>query len=110
MATRFPGDREKALPAFLVERGRDCDARKVTPSGKKIALYLIESYQRSGGGTKHFNTDCNFVPSCSEYAKQAIDTLGLWRALPVIFGRLRRCNDPDKVTKEPDPFIGSGNV
>lgn len=79
-------------------------------SPKKIALYLIEQYQRSGGGSKHFNTECNFEPSCSEYVKQAIDRLGVWKAIPVAMERLKRCKDPDKVDKDADPFIGSEHV
>ena len=79
-------------------------------SPKTIALYLIERYQRSGGGSKHFNTECNFEPSCSEYAKQAIDHLGVCKAIPVAMERLKRCNDPDKADKDADPFIGSEHV
>lgn len=82
----------------------------MTLSPKRLALHLIECYQQSGGGSKHFNTECNFEPSCSEYAKQAINRLGIWKALPVVIERLQRCNDPDKVDKDADPFIGSKHV
>ncbi|MBT7334269.1 MAG: membrane protein insertion efficiency factor YidD [Gammaproteobacteria bacterium] len=66
---------------------------------------LIERYQRNGGGSRYFNTDCNFEPTCSEYAKQAILALGSRRSVPVILSRLRRCNDPDKIERVCDPFL-----
>jgi putative component of membrane protein insertase Oxa1/YidC/SpoIIIJ protein YidD len=65
----------------------------------------IEWYQRNGGGTELLSVNCNFKPSCSEYAKQAITSLGTFRALPLIARRLRRCNDRDLVEKKDDPFM-----
>jgi putative component of membrane protein insertase Oxa1/YidC/SpoIIIJ protein YidD len=70
----------------------------------RLILKLIDEYQSSGGGSRYFNTDCNFEPSCSEYARQAIKTLGLIKALPSIVARLKRCKDPDKISKDQDPF------
>ena len=66
---------------------------------------LIERYQRKGGGTKLLSVDCNFNPSCSEYAKQAIANFGAFRAMPLIARRLRRCNDRDLLEKIDDPLM-----
>ena len=76
----------------------------------QLVCHLIERYQRNGGGSKLFNTDCNFEPTCSEYAKQAIESKGLLFALPIIFGRLKRCNDPDKIERDYDPFVKTEHV
>ena len=76
----------------------------------EFACKMIEKYQKSGGGSKLFNTCCNFEPTCSEYAKQAIKSKGLVFALPIILNRLKRCNDPDKVEPESDPFIERKHV
>ena len=62
------------------------------------------------GGAKFFNTDCNFEPTCSEYAKQVLQNKGLIAAAPIIINRLQRCNDPDKVEREADPYVVDNNV
>ena len=80
------------------------------PIFSKIAIYFINLYQRNGGGSGLLNVDCNFEPTCSEYAKQAIEKKGLMSAIPIIIRRLRRCNDPDKVDRELDPFVEDNNV
>lgn len=73
-------------------------------------MTLINRYQSLGGGSKLFNTDCNFEPTCSEYAKQAIEAKGIRASFPIIVNRLRRCNDPDKVGRDLDPFLDNRNV
>ncbi len=76
----------------------------------KLACRLIDYYQRKGGGSILLNTDCNFEPTCSEYAKQAISGVGLLAAWPIIISRLKRCKDPDKVRRDYDPFIKDSHV
>ena len=76
----------------------------------EVACKIITYYQDKGGGAKLFNIDCNFEPTCSEYAKQAIRNIGLFAAMPHIFNRLRRCSDPDKIEREVDPFDEKNNV
>tara|TARA_B100001093_G_scaffold314122_2_gene299724 strand:- start:159 stop:407 length:249 start_codon:yes stop_codon:yes gene_type:complete len=75
-----------------------------------LACKIIKYYQSKGGGAKLLNIDCNFEPTCSEYAKQAIQAMGLFAAIPYIFNRLRRCNNPDKIEREIDPFVEKTNV
>ena len=72
---------------------------------RKLVCRLIERYQSRGGGTHYFATDCNFTPTCSEYAKQAIEHHGLAKGLPVALKRIRRCTHPDLVEKIHDPFV-----
>lgn len=69
---------------------------------KSLILYLINAYQRRGGGARLL-VDCNFEPTCSEYAKQAVQQYGAVRGLRYAVNRLRRCNDPDKMLAEFDP-------
>ena len=76
----------------------------------KLSVALINRYQRLGGGSKLFNTDCNFEPTCSEYAKQAIEAKGILAAFPIIVNRLRRCNETDKVGRDLDPFLENSDV
>jgi len=82
----------------------------MTTAFASAACRLIEHYQRKGGGFKYFNTDCNFEPTCSEYARQAILSVGFLKAFPVILKRLKRCNNPDKVGRDYDPFIDTPDV
>ncbi|WP_207950638.1 membrane protein insertion efficiency factor YidD [Marinobacter sp. JSM 1782161] len=73
--------------------------------GKFLALRAIGFYRRTGGGSRWFGIDCNFEPTCSAYAETAIERFGLFRGLPLILGRLKRCNRSDCICKciEPVP-------
>lgn len=71
----------------------------------------IEAYQASGGGIDRFRVDCNFEPSCSEYARQAVVRFGVVRGLRLALGRIRRCTDRDCVRRRADPVPeGEGQV
>ncbi len=35
---------------------------------------------------------CRFQPTCSEYSRQALLVLPLYKAIPKIFNRVRRCH------------------
>ena len=75
---------------------------------------LIERYQAGGGGRHYFGIDCNFTPTCSEYAKQAVRHYGLCKAVPLVVRRLSRCTHRDLVQKIDDPLsvpaVVSGDV
>ena len=93
-------------------------ARSSTRHSWKVIVVVIKTRYNSdkslpktgGGGSKLFNTDCNFEPTCSEYAKQAIEAKGILAAFPIIVNRLRRCNEPDKVGRDLDPFLENSDV
>lgn len=76
----------------------------------RLAIRLIEHYQRRGGGNRIFAVDCNFEPGCSEYTKQAIERFGFLNGTRLGFRRIRRCNQRDLPHKihDPLPVCGCG--
>lgn len=69
----------------------------------KSAIRCIERYQRKGGGEQLFLVECNFTPSCSEYAKESICRFGVCRGGILSIKRIFRCSNPDLITKIHDP-------
>ncbi len=69
----------------------------------RLALGAIEAYQRRGGGARHFAVACNFTPTCSVYARQAIDECGFLHGARLALGRIRRCTVRDQVDTIDDP-------
>ena len=68
----------------------------------RTLIALINLYQKRGGGRRYL-VECNFSPSCSNYAKGAIRRHGAYRGLGLILERLRRCNDRVQRKKYFDP-------
>jgi uncharacterized protein len=68
------------------------DSRKNPNRGmmKKLALLLIKLYQVSISPV--LGPACRFVPTCSEYAYQAISTYGVGRGGLLAMKRLLRCH------------------
>ena len=64
---------------------------------KRALLGLIRLYQRALSPLKR-GPSCRFVPSCSQYAAEAIETRGVIVGLAKGLWRVLRCN----------PFGGSG--
>lgn len=58
---------------------------------------MIRLYQKKGGGKKLFSVDCNFTPTCSNYALQAFKWHGLWKGGILSIKRIARCNQRDLV-------------
>lgn len=60
-------------------------------SGKARAALLggIHAYQHARAGRL---SPCRFVPSCSEYAAEAIEVRGALRGIPLAMWRVLRCN------------------
>ena len=57
---------------------------------------------------------CRFYPSCSEYARDAVEIHGVWRGGALALGRLLRCQpwsrggfDPAPGKTEPHPRQGA---
>ena len=69
----------------------------------RLAVGLIEGYQRRGGGARLLGVACNFTPSCSEYTRQAILRFGFRRGVVLGWRRLRRCNRRDQLETMADP-------
>ncbi|MCO4784570.1 membrane protein insertion efficiency factor YidD [Marinomonas atlantica] len=70
---------------------------------QRFILHHIDRYQQKGGGTQQFGVSCNFTPTCSEYARQAILKYGSIIGCYMAIKRLRRCNERDRVDRIHDP-------
>lgn len=56
---------------------------------RKWILKLITAYQNMPLSS---HGHCKFVPTCSEYTKQAIMCYGVWKGSWLGFKRILRCN------------------
>lgn len=72
---------------------------------RRLVLWALRRYRATGGGRRWFGVDCNFEPSCSAFAEEAIARHGLLRGARLAWGRIRRCTARDAVCKciEPVP-------
>ena len=57
---------------------------------KTVVLWLIRLYQNTV--SKALPPTCRFMPSCSEYAHQAISKYGLIKGGWIAFRRISRCH------------------
>jgi putative membrane protein insertion efficiency factor len=57
---------------------------------RRAVLLAILAYQRILPRT--WRGHCRFAPSCSDYARQAIEKHGLWRGARLAVGRILRCH------------------
>ena len=58
--------------------------------GARILVWAIRIYQKAISPA--FPPNCRFVPSCSEYARQAVQKYGVCRGLWLGLRRLLRCH------------------
>ena len=56
---------------------------------RHLLLRAIALYQ---GLTAHRASPCRYIPSCSHYGMEAIDTHGAWRGTVLTVRRLGRCH------------------
>ena len=68
----------------------------------RLIIWIIRSYQLMGG-SRLLNVDCNFIPSCSNYAETCFLRFDFWNAIKLTISRLRRCNVSDLPVKKSDP-------
>lgn len=61
---------------------------------KKLLLFLIRFYRRHISAVHPGK--CRFIPTCSEYAVEAIEKYGAWKGGWMAFKRLMRCNPFNK--------------
>ena len=57
---------------------------------KKIFLFIIIFYQRLV--SPYLPQSCRFQPSCSEYAKEAVEKHGVIKGATLAFKRLTKCH------------------
>jgi len=58
---------------------------------KKIGIFLINVYQKLISPAFGGRATCRFIPTCSEYTKQAIEKYGLFRGVAMGIRRISRC-------------------
>ncbi len=73
---------------------------------RHCVLWAIAAYRASGGGRRWFGIDCNFEPSCSAFAEEAIARFGLRRGVAIAWHRIRRCRVRDSICKCLEPVPG----
>ncbi|MBI5380241.1 MAG: membrane protein insertion efficiency factor YidD [Nitrospirae bacterium] len=56
----------------------------------RFLIGLIGFYQR--GISPFLPPTCRFYPSCSEYAREAVERYGWWRGTGRFLGRILRCH------------------
>lgn len=68
---------------------------------KRVALWLIRFYQRHISPYKP--PCCRFVPTCSQYAVEALEEHGFWKGSLLSLWRILRCNPFSKGGYDPVP-------
>ena len=65
--------------------------KRTLSSMKKLLLHLISYYQTCISPAKG-GSCCKYIPSCSQYAKEAIERFGAVRGSALAIWRVLRCN------------------
>ena len=71
---------------------------------KRVLLYLIRFYQKYISPLKRGGT-CKYIPTCSEYAAQAIEKHGALKGTILAAWRLLRCNPFSQGGIDPVPEV-----
>ena len=58
---------------------------------KNLILQLIRFYRRHLSGLKRAPT-CRFIPTCSQYALEAVEKYGVWKGGWLAVRRILRCH------------------
>lgn len=64
--------------------------------------FALRGYQAQISPHLARHVRCRFVPSCSQYSREVVAKLGLWRGLRLTVDRVRRCR-PDVPMGTVDP-------
>ena len=68
---------------------------------RHLLIFLIRAYQRLA--PPHVRGACRHIPSCSEYACEAIARHGAWRGSWLAIARLGRCHPLGSAGIDPVP-------
>lgn len=71
--------------------------------GKKIVLKLIRFYQLAFSPYKG-RSYCNYIPTCSQYAIEAVERFGILKGGFLALKRILRCNPWTKGGYDPVPY------
>jgi uncharacterized protein len=77
-------------------------------TGKKILLILIRAYK--WGVSPMLAPACRYVPTCSEYAGEAVDRHGALRGAALAIRRLLRCHPFARGGFDPVPLRAAAGV
>ena len=72
----------------------------------RVALALIGAYQRWVSPATAGR--CRYLPTCSEYAAEAIDRHGILRGSRLAVGRIGRCHPFHEGGYDPVPAVSAG--
>jgi hypothetical protein len=75
---------------------------------KVLLQFVLGMYQR--WLSPMLPHSCRFVPTCSEYAMDAIERHGAWRGCWLTLGRLLRCHPLARAGYDPVPGSLPGNA
>ena len=67
---------------------------------KTLLIQIIKLYQKIPG---NFHNHCNYIPTCSNYGIQAIDTYGAFIGSLLTLKRIFKCNPFHKGGYDPVP-------
>lgn len=68
---------------------------------KKLLISMIKFYQKIPG---NWHNSCKYVPTCSNYAIEAINVYGSFKGSIMAFKRILRCNPWGKSGYDPVPL------
>ena len=70
----------------------------------RVLVLLIKGYKTHL--SPHLGTNCRFLPTCSEYAMEAIQVHGAFKGSILAIWRILRCNPFGKAGYDPVPQKG----
>jgi len=68
---------------------------------RKFLIASISFYRKYLSGLKHYH--CKYIPTCSQYAIEAIEKYGPLKGLGLAIWRILRCNPFSKGGYDPVP-------
>ncbi len=75
-------------------------------TARSFAMFLLRVYKWAVSPL--FLPACRYVPSCSQYAIEAVDRYGVWRGSGMAMMRVLRCHPFVKGGYDPVPVDGHG--
>lgn len=70
---------------------------------KEILLWMIRFYRKYLSGLKRNGGCCRYIPTCSQYAMEAIEKYGAGKGLLLAIWRILRCNPFSRGGFDPVP-------
>lgn len=71
---------------------------------KKVLIFIIKFYQMNISGLKPY-ASCKYVPTCSQYAIEALEKNGIILGILLSIWRILRCNPFSKGGYDPVPVL-----